>query len=125
VGKKDDFWAQFDPNYDGPDLRQSTYDTYRREHSGDDLGFEGWKDWQRSLFYIEPFEPPVYEPKEFQQLPVTPTTPMTPTTPRGQAPQPQVINRYLEQVMSKVGGEGSGQTEVGKALRAKSSGGSE
>ena len=129
MGKKNpELWDEaINPIPDGPDLTVSAWEDYKQDYSGTKaLGYDKWKNQQRSLFDTVPFEPPVYTQKEFPQLPVTPSVPSgapAPTAPKGQAPNPQVINRYLEQVMSKVGGEGSGQTEVGKALRAKSSGG--
>ena len=89
--------------------------------------FSDWLSWKANEITRPKFQPPIYEAKEFEQLPVAPQTnvPSDTGTPTNQAPiaRAQVINRYLEQVMSNLNSPTSGQTEVGKALRAKSSGG--
>jgi hypothetical protein len=103
-----------------PSQDKLDWDSYKSENS-QGLEFEPWKRWQESLNSSTPFTPPTYELQQFEQLPTTPQA--VPQNVQASAPQAQVINRYLEQVMKNVGGEGSGQTEVGKALRAKSSGG--
>lgn len=124
MGKKDDFWnALRGGPQEGPDISRSTYDAYRREQDKD-LEYEPWKAWQRSLYDTKPFTPPTRVTPEFQQLP----TALQPTVPSGipsgqpAMGRPQVTNKALEQVMANLNSPTSGQTEVGKALRAQSSG---
>lgn len=62
---------------------------------------------------VESLNIPEYKAPEIEQLPVHESV----NRPSG--PMPQVINKYLENIMRNVGNETSGQTEVGKALRAK------
>ena len=91
--------------------RKAKYQTYTREHEGDDIPYDQWLSWQDLVANKEPFVPREYNLKSFeQQQPVAP--------PSGPVDSAKIINKYLENIMSNVGSPTSGQTEVGKALRA-------
>jgi len=97
---------------------QTDWKAYKKDHTGEDLGFDDWRTWQRMVENQQPFTPPSYDLKEFQQQ--TPTAPATPTAPLGpqNAPTPEIINRYLQQVINAEATPNTGKTEVSKALRA-------
>ena len=90
--------------------RKAKYQTYTREHEGDDIPYDQWLSWQDLVANKEPFVPREYNLKSFEQQPVAP--------PPGPVDPAKIINKYLENIMSNVGSPTSGQTEVGKALRA-------
>ena len=90
--------------------RKAKYQTYKREHEGDDIPYDQWLSWQDLVANKEPFVPREYNLKSFEQQPVAP--------PPGPVDPAKIINKYLENIMSNVGSPTSGQTEVGKALRA-------
>ena len=91
--------------------RKAKYRTYTREHGGDDIPYDQWLSWQDLVANKEPFVPREYNLKSFEQQPVAPQ-------PSEGVDPAKIINKYLENIMSNVGSPTSGQTEVGKALRA-------